>query len=33
VGMKAAEAAARRWHAEGRIVRVVKPPEAKQGAN
>lgn len=27
VGMKAAEAAARRWHAEGRIVRIVKPPE------
>jgi putative DNA primase/helicase len=27
VGLKAAEAAARRWHGEGRIVRIVKPPE------
>jgi hypothetical protein len=27
VGVKAAEAAARRWHGEGRIVRIVKPPE------
>ena len=26
VGMKAAEAAARRWHAEGLIVRIPKPP-------
>jgi putative DNA primase/helicase len=26
VGMNAAEAAARRWHAEGRIVRIAKPP-------
>ncbi len=26
VGMKAAKAAARRWHAEGRIVRIAKPP-------
>jgi len=29
VGMKAAQAAARRWHAEGRIVRIVKPPEGQ----
>ena len=27
VGLKAAEAAAARWHAEGREVRMVKPPE------
>jgi hypothetical protein len=27
VGMNAAHAAARRWHAEGRIVRIVEPPE------
>ena len=27
VGMDAAETAARRWHTEGRIVRIVKPPE------
>jgi hypothetical protein len=27
IGMKAAQVAARRWHAEGRIVRIVKPPE------
>jgi putative DNA primase/helicase len=27
VGMNAAHAAARRWHAEGRKVRIVKPPE------
>jgi putative DNA primase/helicase len=26
VGMKAAQVAARRWHAEGRIVRIVRPP-------
>jgi putative DNA primase/helicase len=26
VGMKAAQIAARRWHAEGRRVRIVKPP-------
>jgi putative DNA primase/helicase len=29
VGMNAAQAAARRWHAEGRIVRIVKPPEGQ----
>jgi putative DNA primase/helicase len=27
VGLAAANAAARRWHAEGRVVRIVKPPE------
>ena len=27
VGLKAANGAARRWHAEGRVVRIVKPPE------
>jgi len=27
VGLKAAQIAARRWHQEGRIVRLVKPPE------
>jgi phage/plasmid primase-like uncharacterized protein len=27
VGLKGAYSAARRWHAEGRIVRIVKPPE------
>jgi putative DNA primase/helicase len=27
VGMKAAQAAARRWHDEGRTVRIAKPPE------
>ncbi len=27
VGMNAAQAAARRWHADGRIVRIVKPPD------
>lgn len=27
VGLKAAHAAAGRWHAEGRVVRIVKPPE------
>jgi phage/plasmid primase-like uncharacterized protein len=27
VGMKAAHSAARRWHADGRVVRIVKPPE------
>jgi phage/plasmid primase-like uncharacterized protein len=27
VGLKAANAAARRWHAEGRVVHIVKPPE------
>jgi hypothetical protein len=26
-GLKAARIAARRWHGEGRIVRIVKPPE------
>jgi hypothetical protein len=26
VGLKVAEAAARRWHTEGRTVRIVKPP-------
>jgi hypothetical protein len=26
VGMDAAQTAARRWHAEGRIVRIVRPP-------
>jgi phage/plasmid primase-like uncharacterized protein len=29
VGMDAAQIAARRWHAEGRIVRIVKPPEGQ----
>jgi putative DNA primase/helicase len=28
-GTKAAEAAARRWHAEGRIVRIAKPEEGQ----
>jgi putative DNA primase/helicase len=27
VGMQAAQSAARRWHGEGRIVRIVTPPE------
>jgi hypothetical protein len=27
VGLKAAQGAARRWHAEGRVVRIVKPPQ------
>jgi hypothetical protein len=27
VGMSAAQAAARRWYAEGRVVHIVKPPE------
>jgi len=27
VGLKAARIAARRWHGEGRIVRIVEPPE------
>jgi hypothetical protein len=27
VGLKGAYSAARRWHGEGRIVRIVKPPE------
>jgi len=27
VGLEAARVAARRWHGEGRIVRIVQPPE------
>jgi putative DNA primase/helicase len=27
VGLKAAQIAARRWHHEGRVVRIVSPPE------
>jgi hypothetical protein len=27
VGLNAAHAAARRWHAEGRTVRIVRPPQ------
>lgn len=27
VGLRAADVAARRWHAEGRVVRIVKPPK------
>jgi putative DNA primase/helicase len=29
VGLKAAQAAARRWYSEGRKVRIVKPPEGR----
>jgi putative DNA primase/helicase len=29
VGLKAAQSAARRWHSEGRKVRIVKPPDGQ----